>query len=292
MSIVATRNLTTLDIIKTWALAIMVIDHIGFFILPEDVAHPIGDPHLWLRVIGRLSAPVWFFLIGFARSRDLTPPIWIAAFAMLATSMISGLWVFPLDIMFTFILIRFTIDKVAAFTFLRLENLFLTLFSITILSVHTAYLFEYGSVGMLLALFGYAVRNGGPQSELPLLRSIKTINIMYWSCLALYSITQFYFFPFDRNQFAMVVVGSAGLLYVLQYFKSEERPDIAARLGGPMTAVFKFLGRHTMAFYVIHINLFRIFCWSMGVGYPLYGWFDWDLMVWATFAKMHLRLGL
>jgi hypothetical protein len=43
--------------IKLVALVMMTIDHIGAFLWPDV---------LWLRAIGRIGIPVWFFLLGHA----------------------------------------------------------------------------------------------------------------------------------------------------------------------------------------------------------------------------------
>ena len=62
--------LTSYDLLKTLALVLMVIDHIGYFFYPEE---------MWWRVLGRLSVPIWFFLIGYANARDCFG-LWLAWF--------------------------------------------------------------------------------------------------------------------------------------------------------------------------------------------------------------------
>ena len=49
------KNITSYDLFKTLALVLMIADHIGFYFYPNE---------LWLRAFGRLSAPMWLFLIG------------------------------------------------------------------------------------------------------------------------------------------------------------------------------------------------------------------------------------
>ena len=55
-------SITSYDILKTFAVLTMIIDHIGLYFFPDE---------MWWRVIGRLSFPVWLFLIGYAQSRDI-----------------------------------------------------------------------------------------------------------------------------------------------------------------------------------------------------------------------------
>ena len=61
------RDLTSYDFLKAVAVLLMVIDHVGFYFYPDQQ---------WFRVFGRLCVPIWFFLIGYARSRDLSLYLW------------------------------------------------------------------------------------------------------------------------------------------------------------------------------------------------------------------------
>jgi hypothetical protein len=265
------RQLTTLDVLKTWALVLMVVDHIGFYFLPETGAFLAeGDPHLWWRAFGRLCVPVWFFLIGYARTRDLSPPLWVAAGIVLASSLVCGLWVFPLNILFTMILIRLIIDPVGEFALRSTGHLAITITLIILSSFHTFFLVEYGSVGLLVALPSYLER-------LP-------INILYWSSWFLLLAIQSMFFSFDRTQLAVVALGTAGILYILQNLQVRELPETAARLGPGPTFIVQMLGRQTLWFYVIHIIVFRAIAWHFGLGLPIYGWFDTHLWIWDDYA--------
>lgn len=58
------REVTSYDLLKCAAVIIMVIDHVGFYFYPEN---------LWFRAVGRIGFPVWFFLVGYARGRDIPP---------------------------------------------------------------------------------------------------------------------------------------------------------------------------------------------------------------------------
>jgi hypothetical protein len=277
------RALTTLDLLKAWAVLIMVIDHIGFFFVPESGAYQSGDPALWWRVIGRLCVPVWFFLIGYARTRDTSWPICTAAFFMLISAAMFGLWVFPLNILFTMIFIRLILDPVAKFALKTPQNLAITIVLIFMTSFHTFFLFEYGSVGLLVALFGYAVRN---QNKGLVMHPEKyRIDVLYWASLALLVVIQGIFFTFDRGQFAVMTLGTAGVLYILQHLRPHEHQDLANTLGPAITDIIQLLGRHTLAFYVIHLTLFRMSAWGLGIGLPLYGFMDWDLWIWDAFAR-------
>ena len=48
------------DRLKVLAVITMIIDHLGYYIFPED---------LYLRLIGRIAFPIFLFLVGFYSNR-------------------------------------------------------------------------------------------------------------------------------------------------------------------------------------------------------------------------------
>jgi hypothetical protein len=69
-------HVTTTDVLKCIGVASFLIDHTGVFF---DPAEP------WWRLFGRVAAPIFFFLVGFARSRRV-PWTWLALGAALTVS--------------------------------------------------------------------------------------------------------------------------------------------------------------------------------------------------------------
>lgn len=57
------RDLNSHDLVKIVAVGLMVVDHVGQFLLPDN---------LWFRVIGRGAAPLFFFLIGYDNRLHIT----------------------------------------------------------------------------------------------------------------------------------------------------------------------------------------------------------------------------
>ena len=60
---VATPQVDNTDLLKAAAIFLVAIDHFAIYFVETE---PLDD---WLQVVGRLAAPVFFFLIGFATSR-------------------------------------------------------------------------------------------------------------------------------------------------------------------------------------------------------------------------------
>ncbi|MDP2670231.1 MAG: TraX family protein [bacterium] len=57
------------DYIKVIALISMILDHIGYFLFPEQIIR---------RVVGRLAFPLFLFLVGYNLSRRRRWSLWIA----------------------------------------------------------------------------------------------------------------------------------------------------------------------------------------------------------------------
>ena len=64
------KDLTSHDLLKAFAVIIMVIDHAGYYFFPDQE---------WWRAIGRIGFPIWFFLVGHARGRVISRKLIIGA---------------------------------------------------------------------------------------------------------------------------------------------------------------------------------------------------------------------
>jgi hypothetical protein len=67
---VATSQVDNADLLKAAAIFLVAIDHFAIYFVETE---PLDD---WLQVVGRLAAPVFFFLVGFATSRTV-PIRWL-----------------------------------------------------------------------------------------------------------------------------------------------------------------------------------------------------------------------
>src|SRR3974390_912895 len=90
------------DLLKATAILLVAIDHFAIYFVDTQ---PLEN---WLEVLGRLAAPVFFFLIGFATSRTV-PKSWLVLGCILT---VFGAWGDDWDwgpgsILFSFALFRF-----------------------------------------------------------------------------------------------------------------------------------------------------------------------------------------
>ena len=114
------------------------------------------DDDLWWSVLGRFAAPIFFFLMGYAKSRKI-PLHWIGlgvALTLLDSANADWEWVAP-NILLSFVLIRFAfryIPKlVQRYPWVSVSILVSLLIAFLPIA---AQLVDYGAEGWLWALFG------------------------------------------------------------------------------------------------------------------------------------------
>lgn len=142
-------QLSSTDWLKLIGIAAFMIDHIGLYFINDDDA--------W-RLLGRVAAPIFFFLVGFARSRHI-PLSWIIWGVILtALDWYSDGWdELTLNILLNFAFLRLALRFVDHFAQTPMRFLAVAALAVVCLPFGDQ-LFEYGAEGWLWALFGYAQR--------------------------------------------------------------------------------------------------------------------------------------
>src|SRR5271170_5883652 len=247
------------DWLKTAAIILVAVDHFGYFFMEDD---------RWWSVFGRLAAPTFFFLMGFAQTKTVPLHwIWLGVILTLLESWnAKWTWVAP-NILLSFALIRSARPYVqillqrhgwAAFVFLISALM-------AILSI-AAKIVDYGSEGWLWALFGLCQRmyvDGGSttdvdspaQSSAPPAPAM-TENAGLMRLLACFAAVIVYVWQEQREysypqiQFAAFVFGigvwSAGLCLFLRGPSRIQPPEAIA-------GALRFVGRRTLEIYAIQL---------------------------------------
>ena len=139
------------DWLKTAAIILVSVDHFGYFFI---------DDADWWSVFGRMAAPVFFFLLGFAQSRTIPFRwIWLGVILTLLDSWNTNwMWVAP-NILLSLALIRLARPHVKALlhrygwvAFVLLVCLLIAMLPLAVNMV------DYGAEGWLWALFGLCQR--------------------------------------------------------------------------------------------------------------------------------------
>jgi len=247
------------DWLKAFAIILVAVGHTGYFFI-DDAA--------WWSVFGRMAAPVFFFLMGYARSRTIPLNwLWLGLILTLLDSW-NNYWEWvPLNILFSMALIRLSRPSVMSLLKRYTWVAFIVLVLGLLLVLQFAGdLFDYGAEGWLWALLGLCQRmyvDGRSFSSLDetLEKSELTEHGMKqnWrlmrlpACLiaaAVYVWQEQVEFEFSDFQFIVVAVGVAVLSCVLSFFvRGPSRLQPPQAVAVPL----RWLGRHTLEIYVIQL---------------------------------------
>lgn len=245
----AHRPVTTTDAWKLFAIAFVLIDHYGYFFDPEDV---------WWRLFGRLASPVFFFFIGFARTRAI-PWTWIF-FGIVLTA--ADYWTSPesvlINILLNFAFVRLVLPQIEAHILPYPGRLAaFAAASAAAIPVLDPFL-EYGGEGWLWALLGLAHRLALEQSD-----GIANLrrNLLALAAGAAYFVRERSDYGFDSLQSMLLAVFVIGLVLGLTRFR---RADLAWQPPDALRPLFAFAGRRTLEIYAVTLLAMQLLAFAMG----------------------------
>lgn len=227
---------TSLDAMKLFAIFNMTVDHIGAYIYPHD---------LWYRAIGRITFPVWFFLVGYTRSRTLGTTIWIYAVILLLDRPFNGLSIFAFNALFSVIACRYWLNLCERNNWLPDKIPEIIAFCIA-LSLPSQALFEYGSIALLFATFG----------RMAYLKQQRHYKALIISCYVLFVFYQYVGFKFNIYQQLYVGLGTAWVVWWLATFKNTVIWVDWTR--SRIKMLLTVLSRNTLEYYFIHRLILEI----------------------------------
>ncbi len=247
------------DWLKTIAIISVSIGHIGHFFMTDD--------HWWA-VFGRLAAPTFFFLIGYAQTRTV-PSYWIwlgIMLTLLEASNASWTWVAP-NILLSFALIRMARPYVKNFLQYRGWAAFgLIAFALFAVQPIAAKMVDYGAEGWLWSLFGLCQRiyvevksagdgNDTSQSSARPARAASEDMglIRVLACVvatAVYLWQEQTEFSFPPVHFTVFIL-SAGILSIglCLFARGPSRIQPPKAIG----AALRFIGRRTLEIYAVQL---------------------------------------
>jgi hypothetical protein len=145
------RAVDNTDWLKTAAIILVTVDHIGHFFIDDD---------RWWSVFGRLAAPTFFFLMGYATTRTVPLHwVWLGIILTLLNSWNAHwTWVAP-NILLSLALIRMARPHVQ----ILVQHHGWTAFALLVCALlavlpAAANIVDYGAEGWLWALFGLCQR--------------------------------------------------------------------------------------------------------------------------------------
>src|SRR6476661_2027982 len=253
------RAVDNADWLKTVAIISVSVGHFGHFFMEDE---------RWWSVFGRLAAPSFFFLVGYAQTRTVPLHwIWLGVILTLLESWNAGwIWVAP-NILLSLALIRIARPYVRMLVQRHGWAAFVLLVS-ALLSVSpvSAKKVDYGAEGWLWGLFGLcqrqyvdgrsAVGNAGEthRSSAFALGATDTADLMrLLACLVaavVFVWQEQKEFSFPAIQLASFIFGLAILSVGLCLFeRGESRIQPPAKIAGTL----RFIGRYTLEIYAIQL---------------------------------------
>jgi hypothetical protein len=243
------RPVTTTDAWKLFAITFVLIDHYGFFFDPDEV---------WWRLFGRLASPVFFFFIGFARTRTV-PTSWLL-FGVLITA--ADYWTSPnevlINILLNFALLRLVLPTIETHVIPYPVRLALLVAASAAVIPVLDPILEYGGEGWLWALFGLSHRLLLEQGD-----SAARLrrNLVAAAAALAYIVRERSDYGFDHLQSALLVLFVSGLVLALTQFR---RAEFAWQARGALRSLFTFTGRHTLEIYAITLLAMQLIASAIG----------------------------
>jgi hypothetical protein len=244
------------DWLKTAAIILVSIDHFGHYFVNDD---------RWWSVVGRLAAPTFFFLIGFAHTRAVPHYwIWLGVILTLLNSWNANWnWVAP-NILLSLALIRFARPHVQALLqrFGWVAFVVVVCALVALLPVATMVV-DYGAEGWLWGLFGLCQRmyvdgksvndtdRAAGSSAAPVIDSARLMGLIAGLVAAVaYVWQEQQEYAFRQVHFIAFVIGVGVLALALYLFRRG-----ASRIQPPeaIAATLRFIGRHTLEIYAIQL---------------------------------------
>ena len=171
---------------------------------------------------------------------------------VLASAVVAGEYIFPLNIVFTLILARMSVDWLFSRGLRNLEAFAGLFFFLFLLSLPSLVLFEYGTLGFLFTFIGALRRNA---------HLIKVSGRMLWAFIAAsgfaYILVQGLLLPTLSGAQLMTLAGAmVALMLCLYCFRPVQFERLDAKKFPPL-ALLQLTGRRTLEFYALHLVVLR-----------------------------------
>jgi hypothetical protein len=136
------------DVLKSIAFLFMIIDHIGFFLLPQ---------YIFIRVVGRVSMPIYVILFGMSCKKPDNLILLMSVMVIAMTKYFSNYFL-PINLLLTMYLMSFLLDGAKNF-YNSSKKIFIALLIILFpIVIITIYFIEYGLLILYLMLLGVFIK--------------------------------------------------------------------------------------------------------------------------------------
>lgn len=228
------RQFNTHDAMKILGIALMIIDHVGWYLMND---------YMPFRLIGRLAAPLFFFLIGYSGKVHINAFLIIYGIILSFTGALQShhFWI---NILLNFIIANALLHY---YPLERLSSLIRTFAFITLV-ILTPFVYRYLEYGFLGILIAYAARSV----------ALKEPSRALWLALALfiYGFYQAVVFNFliQPPYITSLCILLVGLYYLFLHYSLRPLP-----LPQPLILPGLLLSRYSLHLYFYHILLLQFY---------------------------------
>lgn len=223
------------DYLKIIAIIAMIIDHIGFFLLPE---YPI------LRLIGRFAFPVFLILVWFSQHYKRRRDICIGAILVQIPLIITGIqnnnpWLRTLNILWSIIIAR------TILSIIHTKKIYLKALTISIIILpfieQLGHIFDYGVFAILFPIRGMLLAK----------KKINVITMIWWVILrtifTMYTSQRFWF---SDIQITTLMVGNIIIYITVLYLAYENR---TIKIKNTIDKIVLYIAQNSLYIYIIHL---------------------------------------
>jgi len=248
----APTGLNFYDLAKIYAVVTMMIDHYGYFGLP-GISYTAAR---WTRVIGRTSAPMFFFLMGYSNSFRFRWSTWCYAVFLFVCNGWLNLRLTATS--FESLVIALTVNWVLSYV--DLEKLLNKHWIFHILLFAPLAFFEsytsdylriaYGSSAYMLIITGYLVKRANKFAKFWAIGTM--IQYAYLAC-AVFGRTDAQF----RAICALITIETFVFMFANK-LGGKAVYAFSARLPTPVKDLLLYVSRNALIVYIVHLQMYRL----------------------------------
>jgi hypothetical protein len=236
------------DLVKILAILTMVIDNVGLYFMYDNI---------WMRVIGRMAAPLFFYLVGYSGSYKFKYQILALGIALCLIkffvsnnpSLIEN--ILPINILINFVLIKAILNRFD-FAKMRSSSLILLLAVLLLISDQTRTYIQYGSLGLSIAIGSRLINQRHPFGKPWIIISTAAHFLLDMNALL------FIWSDVSRQLILMVILLVALIfaLTLLLFLKYELRTFTVNSTWLRTIAIY--VSRYSLQIYFFHLAAFQI----------------------------------
>jgi peptidoglycan/LPS O-acetylase OafA/YrhL len=171
------------------------------------------------------------------------------------------------------IFIRLVLDQYMLRSMRDFNAFWAMAFIIALLAFPSNFVTEYGTLGLIMAIYGYLVRR---KEELKETHPQHISGFFTFALLSFLAIQQIGF-GFNESQFMGMCMGTMSVMGLLYFFKPATFPNVTKVLPGFFVKIIQFTGRRTLEIYVVHLLIFKFLAPIYNP--EVYTFFDWSFIV-------------